>query len=318
MDFLQSNDLFYIVVILSLIVNFFCIVINKYNSDKQEINDIFVNKWSNLLYFLSFKKPFVWFIDNDEENPKTKEVIKNLKEAHLTHVMNYRVFTVAKFLLVTLDVLLFFVIMFVIKNIHTIFYFLFRTEIAPITGQDLKDLYVIVILILLATLIIPNSYIKKKATESSYGALRDIPLIQMFIILMLRSNKTTSEIFYGLSQINTCYREIFYTAYLKYIRNSNECFDFLEETFKNTEFEDSLRILKSLPDYSKKDTIEILENQMNSTVAATTNKKRRKDVSGLVLSQATVMFPFIAFCILVLVPIAMYGISLLNNSMNSF
>ena len=312
------NDLLYILVALSLGINFLCICLNKFEDEKKTFNPIFTYKWANLLYFLSFVAPFKFFIDEKEEAPKTKEIISNLNEAHLTHLLNYRSFTVLKLSLGLIEFVLYFIIMFFVKNIHTIFYFLFKTEISPVTGSNLENMYIIMALVMMFGLLIPNIIIKKRANEYAYSTLRDIPLLQMFILLMLRSNKTTSEIFYGLSKINTCYRNVFHIAYLKYMRNYNDCFDFLNEAFKNTDFQETVKIIKSLPNYSKEETIAILENQMNITISDTNNKKRGKDVSGLVLSQATVMFPFLAFCVLVLVPIATYGIYLLNNSLNGF
>lgn len=307
-------DIFYFFIIINV---FFCLVsycYAKYQNHNTSYQPIFNNKWSNILYFLSYIKPFIWFIDEENKNPKTKEVKQHLHDANLTHVLNYRCFTVLKLVILMSSVFSFFIIMFLLKNIHTILYTLFRTEVVAITGGDLTDMNYIVICILLGITLLPNIIIKKRANDYKYSVLRDIPLIQMFIVLMLRSNKTTSELMYGLSTINTTYRETFNLAYLKYLRSPEECFSFLEITFEDTELVDTIKTLRYLPQYLRTDTITVIESQMEDTITNTTNKKRRKDVSSTVFSQATIVFPFISFILLVLAPIGMYGISLLGAS----
>lgn len=307
-------DVFYLFVILTLLSSMTCFVVEDLSEKSKKHTPVFAKKIPNILHFMSYTYPFVWFIDTEGKGVKTKKTKQDLADAHLNHLINYRSFTVLRVLQLILSVVGFFILTFLIKHSHSIIYFLFRTEVAPVVGADLTDMKYIIIMVLATLLLIPNFILKKRINNYSYKILRDVPLLQMFILLMLRSNKTTSETIYGLSQINTFYREIFHIAYLRYLRSSEECFSYLEDVFEDSDLIETIKALETLPSYSREKTIDMIENQMKDTVTSTSNKKRSKDITGLVFSQATIIFPFVAFILLCLVPIAMYGISIMGNS----
>ncbi len=52
---------------------------------------------------------------------------------------------------------------------------------------------------------------------------------------------------------------------------------------------------------------------MQEIIEYTNTLKRRKDLSNLVYSQASLFIPFLAVILLGLIPIAMYGSSLLDS-----
>lgn len=309
-------DLFYFLLIITLFSSFASYSAIKLEEERKNFNPVFANNISNLLHFLSYIPPFKWFVDVEGKSQKTMQTKQDLADAHLNHILNYRSFMVLKVLQLMFSVFLFFVLSFALTHTHTVLYFLFKTEVAQITGAELSDMKYMMLMFLGVLFFVPNMFVKKRINDFSYRTLRDVPLLQMFVVLMLKSNKTTAEIIFGLSQINTFYREMFHVAYLRYLRSSDECFDFLEDVFADSDFLPTLNTLKTQSLYPKDKTISLIENQMADTISVTNNKKRNKDITNLVFAQATVIFPFVSFILLCLAPLAMYGISILGSSGN--
>jgi hypothetical protein len=289
----------------------------KMEEKKVLIKAPFKYKWANELYKYSYYIPFVWFIDEKEEHPKTKEIKKKLAEANLTHVFNYRSFTTLKVALLISSILLFLLISVIINNAEVISKLLFDIDQVSITGdttQTLKKIKIATFMILLAVTLAPNIYLKRRAKMYKYFYVKDIPLIQLFIILMLRSKKPVGEVLFALSKINTRYKEIFDTGYRMYIRNKEDGLEYIKESLGETNFKETINVLKDMGEYSREDSIKLLENNMQQIVEKNNAMKRRADLSRLVYSQSTIAIPFIAIIVLCFIPLAVLGIQIFQRA----
>jgi hypothetical protein len=307
----------YVILFIALILAVGLLNSFRIESKKVKIRAPFKNKWANKLYSYSYHMPFVWFIDEKEEHPKTKDMKKKLSEANLTHLFNYRSFTVLKVGVLISSILSFLFILLVIKNggfIAKILFNIDQVNMAGDTPQSFGQLKIVTFMVLLMITLVPNIYLKRRADMYKYFHLKDIPVIQLFIILMLRSKKPISEILYALSKINTRYKDTFDIGYRMYIRNKEDGLDFINESFGETNFKETINVLKDMGEYSREDSIKLLENNMQQIIEKNNAVKRRGDLSRLVYSQSTIAIPFIAIIVLCFVPLAVLGIHIFQNA----
>lgn len=282
----------------------------------------FNDKWANKLHQLSYSIPFVWFIDEKEESPKTKDIKEKIAEANLGHMFNYRSFTTLKVGLLITSILVFLLLLVIINNGQEVMRVLFNIERNSTsignTPDSIQKIKSITFMILIALCLAPNIILKRRAMLYKYYYLKDIPVVQLFIILMLRSKKPVSEVLFALSKINTRYKGVFETGYRIYIRNKNEGFNYIEEAFGETRFKETVNALRDLGDYSREESIKLLENNMQQIVEYNNFLKRRNDLSKLVYSQSTIAIPFIAIIVLCFIPIAVLGIQIFQNAGMNF
>ncbi|WCK57694.1 hypothetical protein PP175_27035 (plasmid) [Aneurinibacillus sp. Ricciae_BoGa-3] len=315
-----------ITVIYALLLVAFLIALGLMNSVRIERTKIHIKspfklKWANALYRYSYYMPFIWFIDEKEVNKKTKDIKKKLAEANLTHVFNYRSFTTMKVGLLISSIVLFGFILLIINNGGTVAKFLFNIKQIDINGNttgSLTKLKAGVLIVLAILNIIPNIYVKRRADMYKYFHLKDIPVVQLFIILMLRSKKTIGDILFALSRINTRYKDIFDTGYRMFIRNKEDGLQYIKESFGETNFKETINVLKEMGEYSREDSIKLLENNMQQIIEKNNASKRRTDLSKLVYSQSTIAIPFIAIIVLCFVPLAVWGIHIFSQAQMGF
>ena len=256
------------------------------NSVKEETNKVkilepFQNKWANKLYRYSYYMPFVWFIDEKEYHPKTKDVKQKLAQANLTHVFNYRSFTVLKVMVLLSSIVTFLFVLLVINNGGIIAKVLFNIEQVSMAGgggQSNTRLLILTAMVLMAITLIPNIFLKRRADMYKFYHLKDIPVVQLFIILMLRSKKPIGEILYALSRINTRYQGIFKIGYRMYIRNKEDGLNYIKESFGETNFKETINVLRDMGEYSREDSIRLLENNMQQIIEKNNAVKRRGDL----------------------------------------
>lgn len=263
----------------------------------------------NHLQSLSFVPPFSKFID--EKHDKFKEEQEKITKAELTHLFSARSFTTLKVLLLMFSVFIYIIITNLAEHINSIIAFLLNIE-TNFNGFDTNS-RIIFIMMLLILCLIPNILVKNRIKQSEFRVSKDIPMIQMFVILMLRSNRTTSEIIYSLSMLKSEYRPIFEVAYRIYTRSSVEGFEYLRESFKNTDFETTLNVLEGSESYSKQESINVLDNSLKELNEKNLATERRRDISNIVYSQAAISIPFTAVILLVIAPLAVLGISIFEE-----
>jgi hypothetical protein len=310
------STLVYVFLFIALILAVGLLNSFRMETKKVEIKTPFKNKWANTLYRYSYHMPFIWFIDEKEEHPKTKDMKNKLAQANLTHLFNYRSFTVLKVGVMILSIVLFLFLLLVMNNGDWFAKVLFNIETSttPEVTPSNNNIKIIAFVVLLVMALIPNIYLKRRAETYKHLHLKDIPVIQLFIILMLRSRKPISEILFALSKINTRYKDIFDIGYRMYIRNKEDGLEYIKESFGETNFKETINVLKDMGEYSREDSIKLLENNMQQIIEKNNAVKRRGDLSRLVYSQSTIAIPFVAIIVLCFVPLAVYGIQIFSNA----
>lgn len=307
--------LYMIPIIIAVCIAFFMVYSTAPTEDKKVTERPFQSNFFNDIYKMSFSAPFKWFINPDEKDTKVKTIKTRIVEANMSDRMNYRSFVTIQILILIASVIVFGICSLLIDNSEAVISFLFNIQSGNLgdSGASSGKVKVILLMVLLILAILPKYWLKIKADSNRYFYLKDLPIVQLFIILMLRSKRPLGEVLYVLSRTNTRYKRIFETGYRIYLRSKSEGFDYLKSCFEGTKFEETLNILQSYNEYSHADSISILENNMEEMVQYTNILKRKKDLSKLLYSQGSLVLPFLAVMLLGLVPIAIYGNSFLQQ-----
>lgn len=248
------------------------------------------------IYRLSFLPPLKWLVEDDDAlSPKGMEIKEKLILTGYSRYFTVRSFTAFKWLVLTLCLAL------GILTVTTV-------------DQLAVNAKVLVLSMFMVGALLPNMFLNTKYKKAIIDRNKDLPLIMMFTILLLRSNKTVSEILFALSKINTYYKEVFERGYRIFLRNQQEGISFLRSNFTNARIKEMFNLLEDIAEYARDECIQILEGNMKSLIEETNRIKRRNDMSRLVYSQATMMVPFIAILLLGAAPIVGLGIKIFSNS----
>ena len=277
---------------------------------KKMLDRPFSNDLSNELYILSFSSPFTWFINPNEENEKVKNLNKKIIDANMSNKLNYRVFTTIQLLIFFVSIVVFLIFSLFIDHSYFVFKFLFNIDLGE--GSSFLSMKIAVGVILLLCTVAPSIYIKNKAHKNELDFQKNLPILQLFIILMLKAKRPLSEVIYVLSKTNTIYKGIFDTTYRIYLRDKKEGMAYLATAFENTKFLDTVIVLSEYGEYSKSDTLKVLENGLKDITEYTNNLKRKKDIKGNVLASFSLGIPYIGVGLLCAVPIISWGLNLMN------
>lgn len=276
-----------------------------------DINDApFDNALSNKLYQMSYSSFFGSFLPESADMPKAQDQDKMFAEAGFATKINYRVFGTVQIILFMLAFVITIILGTFVAFNPGIIKFLFNIEMAKGTFEP----FVWVGIALMLACLIPSFFFKSKANSRHAGFIKDLPILQLFIVLMLKSQRSTAEILYTLGKTNTRYREIFDIAYRISIRSQTEAFDYLRNAFAGTAFLDTITILATSEEYSKQDSIEVLEGRIDALIQDVENVKGEKGVIKGLLSEGSIALPFIALMVLTVVPILMYAMNMMNNA----
>lgn len=274
----------------------------------------FEKKFYNELYTMSFGIPFKWFVDDDENptHPKTKKLKAQLEMSGLDKYFTLRSYMTLKVLLLVVSLLAGGIVLLCMKYSYILSKILFNVETdpRPLTIQTT----ILVMCFFLLVALLPDILLKGRVKKKIKEHIKDIPVLQMFIILMLRSNKTIAEILYALSKINTPHRTAFEKGYRIYLRNQGEGLQFLKKHFKGTRFVETFNLLEDIGEYARSECIRILESNLASLVEEMNTIKRRTDMSHLIYSQASMFVPFVAILVLGAFPLIVMGIKIFMNS----
>lgn len=281
-------------------------------SEKKMIDKPFLNELSNELYVLSFSAPFKWFINPNEEDKRVKDINKLIQNANETKRMNYRVYVTLQTLIIFIGIFAWILLSFAIDNIIVLLKLLLNIQMAELTDSSLMQIKLIIGIVLLSMSILPKYYLTSKANSNSYTFQKDLPILQLFIILMLKANRPLNEVLYVLSTTNTIYQPIFDNTYRIYIRDKHDGMEYLYEAFKDTKFVETVKVLMEFRDYSKKDTIIVLNNGLKEITEHTNNMKRKKGIKSNVFAQLYVALPFVSAILLGFGAPISYGLNLLN------
>jgi len=305
----------YIYLLIAILIGAIILYNGNHLKNSPEINkQKFENKFFNEMYLLSFGVPFKWFVDDDERptEKSTKELKRIIELGGFNKYFTLRSYMTFKVFITFVMLLFGGVTILMIGQWHNISKWLFAIE-ANAVELDLYAKAMIVSSFVFVGLI-PNIILKSKVKKKLKNDVKDIPVLQMFIILMLRSNKTISEILYALSKIDTPHKEVFEKSYRIYLRNKVEGIAFLKKHFDDTKFVDTFNLLEDIGEYARSECIRILENNLHSIVEETTMIKRRNDMSRLIFSQASMFIPFIAIICLGALPLIIMGLNTFGSS----
>lgn len=299
-----------------VLVNLLSYAIQNQKKDPRLIYDIndapFDNALSNKLYQMSYSSFFGSFLPESADMPKAQDQDKMFAESGFATKLNYRVFGTVQIMLFIAAFAATFLIGGIMALNPWIVKLLFNIEMAK--GEFGPFLFIGMILILLC--LVPTLFFKSKANSRHAGFIKDLPILQLFIVLMLKSQRSTAEILYTLGKTNTRYREIFDIAYRISIRSQTEAFDYLRNAFAGTAFVDTITILATSEEYSKQDSIEVLEGRIDSLIQDVENIKGEKGVIKGLLSEGSIALPMIGLMVLVVVPILIYAMNMMNTAGN--
>lgn len=305
------SNLYLLPIFIALVYGGFHILLSNI-SEKRMIEKPFLNEFSNELYILSFSAPFKWFINTNEDDARVKDINKLIQKSDETKRLNYRVYVTLQTLIILLAIIVWIVLGFLVDNIIIVFKVLFNIQITDVTNNSLFQVKMIIGILLLSLSIIPKYYLKSKANHNSFVFEKDLPILQLFIILMLKANRPLNEVLYVLSTTNTIYQPIFENAYRIYIRDKHEGMEYLYEEFKDTKFIETIKVLMEFRDYSKRDTLIVLNNGLKEITEYTNNMKRKKGIKSNVFAQLYVALPFVSALLLGFGAPISYGLNLLN------
>ena len=305
------NNLYLLPIFIALSLGFFNLIISKL-SEKKMIDKPFENEFSNELYVLSFSAPFKWFINPNEHDKQVRNIDKLIRDANETKRLNYRVYITLQVSIILMAIFDWVLLSFFVNNIIVLIKILLNVEMGEVTNSTLIQMKLVIGIVLLSLSIIPKYYLNSKAKNNSFSFEKDLPILQLFIILMLKANRPLSEVLYVLSTTKTIYQPIFDSAYRIYIRDKNEGMEYLYEAFKDTKFSETINVLIEFREYSKRDTIIVLNNGLKEITEYTNSLKRKKGVKSNVLAQLYVALPFVSAILLGFGAPISYGLNLLN------
>lgn len=283
---------------------------------QKELSSIrrFNGEFFNVIYQLSYLAPFKWFVEDDRNlTKKGVEMDMLLKMSRFDRYFTVRSFMAFHFSLLVLSMMLSGLVIYMMQYAGEIFSFMFAIELE--TGGVTRKQGLMIYMGSLVLALIPKWYLKTKAKRELVNYNKELPTIQMFVILMLKSNKTVREVLYALSRLNTYHRETFETAYRIYTRNPAEGMLFLKKEFNKGRFAEMFDLLEDIGEYARSETVTILEGNMRSLTEEANEVKRKNDINRLMYSQFSMAPPFGAIILLGVLPVLMNGMS--NFSINS-
>ncbi|WPS85405.1 hypothetical protein SMD22_01895 (plasmid) [Brevibacillus halotolerans] len=271
------------------------------------------------IYRMSYNIPFKWFVEDDKRlSPKGERVKELLELSGYDKNFTVRSFMAFKVFVFFVSILMAAITLLLLDNFPALFKAGMNEQ--SIVSQNIRgvspDLTFMIIAFFMMFSLFPNIKVKNKAKKSIVARNRDLPMIYMFTILMLRSGKTVSEIVFALTKLNTHYKEVFERGFRMYLRNKHEGMVYLRSQFTNERFVEMFNLLEDIAEYAKDECVSIMESNMKSLVDETNMVKRRNDLSQLVYSQASMIVPFLAIILLGAVPVVIAFITIFASSMS--
>lgn len=263
----------------------------------------FSHPFYNWIYRYSFVKPISWFVDDDNElSTKGEKIKEKLVVAgyynKLFTVRSYMGFTVVFF---AVGLLLGLIIAAASTQQHLIYKVLFNVDVEPV-AFNLKIILIVIMISLLLGLI-PNIILSSKAKKAIYNKNKDLPMLMMFVILMLRSSKSTDEIMLALTKIKSSQQDVFIKAYRIYTRSPLDATILIKNHFGDGLFADMFDLLVDIKEYAKEEVIVIMESNLKTFVNTTNEIKRRNDLTSQVYSETSMAIPFLAIMFLGVAPL---------------
>lgn len=279
------------------------------------IEEKFSRKEDNQLYNISFLAPFRWFITNDERNKDALKIEKQIQAAGLSGRYNYRsimtyqvLFTFAGIIGALLLVAFSKPILFVIALGFNLSFENF------VTDENVRTLRLVLLIGGLAPSFIAKRYLLKQSKKDQIDFIKDLPLLQTYIISMLESGATINVVFRVLSVTKTTYQSIFQKAYRIWLRDPVAGFSFLENQFEGTLILDTIEILKHFDEFDREETIRTLENNRDQIVEYSKGARRKAETGVNIMNQLSVVFPFASVILLAIGPVFYWAVKLFKET----
>lgn len=283
--------------LLTLIIYINILRIKRIEFDRNKFRE----KFSNFLYAVSYSFPINIFVKEGRKLSKNeKRIEKKIKELDLMDRFNLRSFMALRFLLLFTSLYIFFTIIWTVKY--------YKGDSFSI----LANLHYITIPLLVPY--VSDIYLKKKEIEHQKFYEDEVIILQLFMILLIKSNSTIEDVLFALSKMRTYYKKSFEKAYRMSLRDKTEALNYLEAKFKNSAFGDSFNVLKNMYQYSREDSVRILQANLRKVEKEGLNQKRRKELTKFSFSQVSVIVPFLIVVFLGAIPFIHYGIHVMVSS----
>lgn len=276
------------------------VYINYVNVKSLSIdNNLFDNKWSNLLYMTSFAFPFKYLLKEDRElKNKEKAIEEKLYKLNLNNYFNLRSFLTLRFIILLLSLLSFYTLIQLIK--------LFNHDFSILQNVPL-------IIPFLFVPLIPDMYLKSTEKRCKSFYYDEVAILQLFMISLIETNSTIEEILFAFSKMNTFHKKTFEKAYRMSLRNKKEALEFLEDKFNDVVFGSSFNILNNMVEYSKYASLRILKSNLKTLEEDSVNKRRKEELGKFSFAQVSMVVPFLIAVLLGALPLIYFGT---NNIMS--
>lgn len=271
----------------------------------------------NELHQWSFVAPFKWFVD-DEKRPikqRNAEIKEKLVEAGWDQRLSLRSYMTLKTLVFLGSVILFVGWVCVAKEWYVVERLFGKKDAEPVS-LSLQS-YATMATICLSLVFLPDVWLSQRARTVRKKKIKDLPLLQMFAVLMLRANKTIGDVLFAFSKLDTPHKEAFEKAFHIYLRNRQEGLSFLAQHFEGTRFAETFYLFQDMNNYSRQEIIRILEEGLASITEEMDQMNRRRDLSRLIYSQVSMVVPFAAILLLGALPFIVMGLEMIARSFGS-
>lgn len=272
--------------------------VKKMNIEKNK----FEGKFFNVINLISYSFPINIFVKEGRElSKREKKIEKKINELDLGYMFDLRSFMALKLFLLFASLFVFFVAIIIVNYYNNNSFSLLE--------------YIKYLIIVFIIPYIPDFYLKGKEKDYEKFYNDEVVILQLFMILLIKSNATIEDIIFAFSKMNTYYKRTFQKAYRMSLRNKGEALNYLEEKFKNTMFGNSFNILSNMFKYPKKDSVKILQANLKTMEKESLNQKRKKELTKFSYSQISVVIPFLITVFLGAIPFIKYGINIMVNAL---
>lgn len=310
---IDTGYLYIVPLVLGIVLMLLQLLLNQNLGRKKP----FENDYTNLFYNLSEVAPFRWFVEEDPRHIKALKLNHLIKEASMEKVLDYRSATAMQFVLLFGGIAAFLMINLSLTPLISMLAFLFNLDPQAML-EDISTLNMIRVAVVFVTLspgLIIKPYLKRRAKIKEIDFIKDLPLLQLFIILMLRSDRTIGEVMYVLSTTKSTYQRTFQQAYLIYLRDPEEAFTHLEEIFDGTRLIETVYTLRDYAEYDKEESIKTLENNQEEIEEFTKQARKKAEAGKNLFATISMAFPFLAVLALGAAPLAYWALNLISTSM---
>lgn len=274
----------------------------------------FEKGWQNDIYEMSFKAPFNSLMPENSRDIKAVRLNQQIARAGLSRQMDYRVLTTFQILLfigATLLTIMFGVIVMNSMNVWSLLFNLSAEDIDPTV------IFLVIGLIMMLLAFIPRIYISFKASNVRKEFIKNLPVLQNFVVSMMKSGRPMADVLFTLGDSDIVYRDIFANAYRIFIRDKEHAYDYLEDAFYGTGWTNTISLLRTTDRYSTEETVKSLSGMMKTLEDEVQNIKGAKRGIKALISEGSIALPFLAVMLLGVAPILMWGIERLGTALST-